>query len=63
MNFLLFFPCMLEILFWDGKVSLSAKECFVVLRGIEHKPFAHDKVHCLLIEKAGTLNTGHQHRK
>lgn len=29
-------------------------------KGIEHKPIAEEEVHVLLIEKAGTLNTGDQ---
>lgn len=50
----------LKILFRDGEVTLSAGECFIVPKGIEHKPIAEDEVCCLLIEKAGTLNTGQQ---
>jgi mannose-6-phosphate isomerase-like protein (cupin superfamily) len=50
----------LRILFRDGEVTLSAGECFVVPRGLEHKPVAKEEVCCLLIEKAGTLNTGEQ---
>ena len=50
----------LRILFRDGEVSVSAGECFIVPKGVEHKPVADEEVCCLLIEKAGTLNTGEQ---
>jgi mannose-6-phosphate isomerase-like protein (cupin superfamily) len=50
----------LEIHFRDGKVNVSAGECFIVPKGVEHKPVAKEEVCCLLIEKAGTLNTGEQ---
>ncbi len=48
----------LDILFRDGKVSLSEGEMFVVPKGVEHKPVAGDECHILLIEPAGTVNTG-----
>jgi mannose-6-phosphate isomerase-like protein (cupin superfamily) len=48
----------LTILFRDGKVALRAGELFVVPKGIEHKPVAEDECHILLLEPAGTLNTG-----
>lgn len=48
----------LEILFRDGKVSLSEGEMFVVPKGVEHKPVAENECHILLIEPAGTVNTG-----
>jgi mannose-6-phosphate isomerase-like protein (cupin superfamily) len=50
----------LKILFRDGEVVISAGECFTVPKGVEHKPIAEEEVCCLLIEKAGTLNTGDQ---
>ena len=48
----------LDILFRDGRVSLRAGEMCVVPRGVEHKPVAEDECHILLIEPAGTINTG-----
>jgi mannose-6-phosphate isomerase-like protein (cupin superfamily) len=48
----------LDILFRDGKVSLSEGEMFVVPKGVEHKPVAENECHILLIEPAGTVNTG-----
>ncbi len=48
----------LKILFRDQEVSIKSGECFVVPKGVEHKPVANREVCCLLIEKAGTLNTG-----
>ncbi len=48
----------LEIYFRDGKVSLKAGELFVVPKGIEHKPVAETECKILLLEPAGTINTG-----
>jgi mannose-6-phosphate isomerase-like protein (cupin superfamily) len=48
----------LTIHFRDGEVSLRAGEMFVVPRGVEHKPFARDECRMMLVEPAGTTNTG-----
>jgi mannose-6-phosphate isomerase-like protein (cupin superfamily) len=48
----------LNILFRDGQVTLNGGEMYVVPRGVEHKPVAHEECHILLIEPAGTINTG-----
>jgi mannose-6-phosphate isomerase-like protein (cupin superfamily) len=48
----------LNIQFRDGKVSLNEGEMFVVPKGMEHKPVAESECHILLIEPAGTVNTG-----
>jgi len=48
----------LDIFFRDGKVSLNEGEMFVVPKGMEHKPVAENECHILLIEPAGTVNTG-----
>lgn len=48
----------LRIDFRDGKVNLKAGELFVVPRGVEHKPFAEKECKMLLVEPAGTVNTG-----
>jgi len=48
----------LEIQLREGKVILSEGEMFVVPKGVEHKPFAQEECHILLIEPVGTLNTG-----
>ena len=42
----------------DRKVELSEGELFVVPRGVEHRPVAHEEAHVLLIEPSGTVNTG-----
>lgn len=39
-------------------MTLSPGELFVVPRGVEHCPVAEDEAHLLLIERAGTPNTG-----
>jgi|SRR3990172_3386760 len=48
----------LDILFRDGKVSLNEGEMYVVPKGVQHKPVADEECHILLIEPAGTVNTG-----
>lgn len=48
----------LEIQLRDGNVLLDEGEMFVVPKGVEHKPVAEQECHILLIEPAGTLNTG-----
>ena len=48
----------MRIDFRDGAVTLKAGELFVVGKGLEHKPFAAEECRILLIEPAGTLNTG-----
>lgn len=42
----------------DGEVHLGPGECFVVPKGVEHRPVAREEVHLLLIEPSGTPNTG-----
>lgn len=42
----------------DGDVSLGPGELFVVPQGVEHCPVAEEEAHLLLIERAGTPNTG-----
>jgi mannose-6-phosphate isomerase-like protein (cupin superfamily) len=48
----------LIILFRDGEVTLNEGELFVVPKGVEHKPVAEQECHILLVEPAGTVNTG-----
>ena len=48
----------LTICLRDRDVVLKPGECFVVPKGVEHKPVAHEEVHALFVEKAGTINTG-----
>ena len=42
----------------DGDVTLGPGEIYVVPAGVEHRPVAREEVHVLLIERAGTPNTG-----
>jgi mannose-6-phosphate isomerase-like protein (cupin superfamily) len=44
--------------FSKGTVDLREGEMFVVPKGKEHKPFAEKECKVLLIEPAGTVNTG-----
>jgi mannose-6-phosphate isomerase-like protein (cupin superfamily) len=42
----------------DGNVELDPGELYVVPRGVEHCPRAEHEAAVLLIEPAGTVNTG-----
>ena len=42
----------------DGAVTLKPGEVFVVPKGVQHRPRAAVETHLLLIEPAGTPNTG-----
>ncbi len=48
----------LSIEFRDGLVRLSPGEMFVVPKGVEHKPYAENECHLLLVEPRGVVNTG-----
>ncbi len=48
----------LQIQLRDGMVTLNEGEIYVVPKGVEHKPVAQEECHILLIEPAGTINTG-----
>ena len=48
----------ISIAFRDGTVDLKAGEMFVVPKGVEHKPFAKRECKIMLVEPAGTINTG-----
>jgi mannose-6-phosphate isomerase-like protein (cupin superfamily) len=44
--------------FRDGPVKLGKGELLVVPKGVEHKPRAEEECHVMLLEPAGTPNTG-----
>jgi mannose-6-phosphate isomerase-like protein (cupin superfamily) len=48
----------MTIQFRDGATPLTRGQLCVVPRGIEHRPTAEHECHILLIEPAGTTNTG-----
>lgn len=48
----------LRIDFEDGSQTLHVGELLVVPKGAQHKPFAENECKILLIEPAGTVNTG-----
>ncbi len=48
----------MRIDFRDGEVTLRCGEMFVVPKGVEHKPYAENECHVMLIEPKGTINTG-----
>jgi mannose-6-phosphate isomerase-like protein (cupin superfamily) len=57
-DFFLVLKGRLTIRMRDGDVTLGPGEMFVVPKGVEHCPVAEDEAHLLLIEPAGTPNTG-----
>lgn len=42
----------------EKTLTLNAGEMCVVPKGIEHRPVAAEECHILLVEPAGTVNTG-----
>ena len=42
----------------DGDVELGEGDLYVVPKGVEHCPVAEEEVHLLIMEPAGTPNTG-----
>lgn len=42
----------------DGVVHLSEGDMYVVPKGVEHRPFAKNECHVLLIDPQGVVNTG-----
>ena len=48
----------MEIAFRDSVAALKAGEMIVVPKGVEHKPIAAQECQILMVEPAGTLNTG-----
>ena len=57
-DFFLVLKGRLTIRMREGDVTLRPGEMFVVPRGVEHCPVAEEETHLLLIEPAGTPNTG-----
>ncbi len=48
----------MKILFRDDEVNLEEGEIYIVPKGVDHKPMAEEECSILLIEPAGTVNTG-----
>ena len=48
----------MQIAFRDGTAALQDGEMLVVPKGVEHKPIAEQECHILMVEPAGTVNTG-----
>ena len=57
-DFFLVLKGQLKIELPDGPVFLGPGELFIVPKGVDHRPVAEEEVHLLLIEPAGTPNTG-----
>ncbi len=48
----------MSMAFRDGSLDLESGEMIVVPKGAEHKPSADKECKVLLVEPAGTINTG-----
>jgi mannose-6-phosphate isomerase-like protein (cupin superfamily) len=48
----------MTIHFRDGEVHLRAGEMYVIPKGVEHTTAARDECKIMLVETAGTVNTG-----
>ncbi len=48
----------MSIAFRDGDVHLSTGEMYVIPQGVEHKPYAENECHVMLVEPKGVVNTG-----
>jgi mannose-6-phosphate isomerase-like protein (cupin superfamily) len=48
----------MSIQFRDHEARLRAGEMLVIPKGVEHKPFAARECKIMLVEAAGTINTG-----
>ncbi len=48
----------MTIEFRDGKVELKTGDLFVVPKKVEHRPCAEKECRIMLVEPAGTVNTG-----
>ncbi len=57
-DFFLVLSGRLTIQLRDRNVELGPGEFFVVPRGVEHCPLAHEETAVFLIEPSGTVNTG-----
>ena len=57
-DFFLVLSGRLTIRMRDGEVELHPGELYIVPRGVEHQPYAPEETTLLLIEPAGTPNTG-----
>ena len=44
--------------FRDGEVALREGEMFIIPKGLEHNTFAEKECRIMLVERAGTINTG-----
>ena len=49
--------------FRDKKIRLNKGELYIVPKGIEHKPYAENECHIMLIEPKGIINTGEKSTK
>ena len=48
----------MKIEFRDGSVEVRSGEMFAVPKGIENRTVADQECHAMLVEPAGTVNTG-----
>lgn len=53
----------LLIEFRDKRIKLNKGELYIVPKGVEHKPYAENECHIMLIEPKGIINTGDKSTK
>ena len=53
----------LFIEFRNEKIKLNKGELYIVPKGVEHKPYAENECHIMLIEPKGIINTGDKSTK
>lgn len=57
-EFFLVIKGQLNIKLRDREIVLKEGEFFIVPKGVEHMPYAHDETHVLFFESKQVLNTG-----
>jgi len=50
----------MDIHFRDKVVEVRKGEMIVVPKGVEHKPFAEEECHAMVVERNDTVNTGEE---
>ncbi len=44
----------------DQTITLNEGELYVVPKGVQHRPYAKEECHLMLVEPFSTVNTGHE---
>lgn len=60
-EFFLIIKGQLRIKLRDREIILNEGEFFIVPKGMDHLPYAHEEAHVLLFEPKEVINTGNTH--